>query len=70
MSLAERDDAGTWAVYRQDDYGNRFLVRAGLGRDDASRMAAELAARGHKQLYWVEPERLTEPRPDSTEAGA
>ncbi len=55
MGRDENDETGTWTVYRQDDYGNRFLVRAGLGHDDAGRLAAELAARGHKQLYWVEP---------------
>ena len=63
MSHAEKDDYGTWAVYRQDDYGNRFLVRGGLAHDDAGRVAAELAARGHKQLYWVEREQPAGLRP-------
>lgn len=42
-----------WAVHRQDDNGNRFVVRTGLRREEAERLAAELEARGHKQLYWV-----------------
>ena len=48
--------ADTWAVHRQDDTGNSFVVRTGLDRDDAERLAAELESRGHKQLYWVERE--------------
>ena len=48
--------AGTWAVHRQDDNGNRFVVQTGLGREDADQLVAELEARGHKQLYWAEPE--------------
>jgi hypothetical protein len=61
MGLAERDVAGSWAVHRQDDNGNRFVVRSGLGREEATRLAAELEARGHKQLYWVEPDPATAP---------
>jgi hypothetical protein len=54
MGVAERETTGSWAVHRQDDNGNRFLVRAGLDREEALRLASELEARGHKQLYWVE----------------
>ena len=49
--------ARTWAVHRQDDNGNRFVVRGGLSRAEAERLAAEFEARGHKQVYWAEPER-------------
>lgn len=42
-----------WAVYRQDDNGNVFVVRRGLSKEDAQRLAAELESHGHKQLYWV-----------------
>jgi 2'-5' RNA ligase len=45
-----------WAIHRQDDNGNRFVVRTGLRREEAERLAAEFEARGHKQLYWVERE--------------
>ncbi|GAA2776132.1 NUDIX domain-containing protein [Kitasatospora aburaviensis] len=45
----------TFRVMRQDDNGNRFPVADGLARDEAERLAAEFEARGHKQLYWVEP---------------
>ena len=61
MGQDSPDAAGTWAVHRQDDNGNRFLVRAGLGREEAALLAAELEARAHKQLYWVEPERAATP---------
>lgn len=56
MGLAERDMAGSWAVHRQDDNGNRFVVRTGLDREEAIRLASELGARGHKPLYWIEAE--------------
>jgi hypothetical protein len=46
-----------WSVWRMDDNGNRFLVREQLpSRVDAERVAVELTERGHKQVYWVEPE--------------
>jgi hypothetical protein len=48
--------AATWTVRRQDDNGNRFVVQTGLSRDEAERLVAELEARGHKQVYWSEPE--------------
>jgi hypothetical protein len=46
-----------WAVHRQDDNGNHFVVRTGLSRREAEQRAAVLEARGHKQVYWVEAER-------------
>ena len=42
-----------WTVHRQDDNGNRFVVREGLSREEAERLVAELEALGHKQLYWA-----------------
>lgn len=42
-----------WAVYRQDDNGNKYLVEKGLTRDAAEKLAAELESHGHKQLYWA-----------------
>jgi hypothetical protein len=44
----------TWAVHRQDDNGNIFVVATGLGRQEAERLVAVYESRGHKQLYWVE----------------
>jgi len=46
--------ATTWAVHRQDDNGNRFVVETGLSRQEAERLVAMYEERGHKQLYWVE----------------
>ena len=46
----------TFTVHRQDDNGNRFVVQTGMTRADADRLAADLEARGHKQVYWVEPD--------------
>jgi len=42
-----------WVVWRQDDHGNRSVVASFQTRADADRLADELEARGHKQLYWV-----------------
>ena len=45
----------SWAVHRQDDNGNHFLVQTGLTREEAERLVAVFEARGHKQVYWAEP---------------
>jgi hypothetical protein len=47
---------GTWAVHRQDDNGNQFVVQQHLSHEEALRLVAEFEARGHKQLYWAEAE--------------
>ncbi|MEU3496337.1 hypothetical protein [Kitasatospora cineracea] len=61
----EQRTGTTHRVMRQDDNGNRFLLARGLDRAGAEALAAEFEARGHKQLYWVEPE---DPRiPESPE---
>jgi hypothetical protein len=49
--VAARD----WCVMRQDDNGNRFVVVRGVTEAEARELAAAYAARGHKQLYWIEP---------------
>lgn len=45
----------TWAVWRQDDVGNAFLVSEGHSRRDAEGLVASYQAAGHKQLYWLAP---------------
>ncbi|WP_316526503.1 SPOR domain-containing protein [Kitasatospora brasiliensis] len=58
---------GTYRLMRQDDNGNRFLVAKGLDPAEARRLAAEFEARGHKQLYWAEPDGTERPElPDGT----
>lgn len=49
-------DGKTWTIMRQDDHGNRFVVRSCLSREEAQRQIAEFEAREHKQTYWMEPE--------------
>jgi len=45
----------SWQVWRQDDHGNKFLVKGDFRcRGDAQKLCDELTARGHKQTYWVE----------------
>lgn len=46
-------DTAEWCVMRVDDNANEFVVRDGLSFADARALAAELEARGHKQMYWV-----------------
>jgi len=43
-----------WAVFRQDENGNRFIVATGLTREEAERLVAQYESLGHKQLYWAE----------------
>jgi uncharacterized protein YhfF len=43
-----------WTLFRQDDHGNRTPVRDTADRAEAERLLAELEAKGHKQLYWIE----------------
>jgi hypothetical protein len=43
-------------LWRQDDNGNRVLIREYADREAAELARDEMQARGHKQLYWVEPD--------------
>lgn len=43
-----------WKVLRQDDNGNAFVIAAFTSRCEADAVAASFAARGHKQVCWVE----------------
>ena len=45
----------SWAVWRQDDNANQFVVRSGLTYPEAKALVRELEARGHKQFYWYKP---------------
>ena len=45
-----------WTLCRQDDNGHRHVVDNYTSRCEAESVAAAFAARGHKQLYWVEPD--------------
>ncbi|WAS96717.1 hypothetical protein [Nannocystis punicea] len=44
-----------WALIRQDDNGNRFEIARFRSYTKAYAQERTLTARGHKQLYWVEP---------------
>ena len=44
-----------WALWRQDDNGNRVLMRRFAELADAEREQRAYEARGHKQTYWIEP---------------
>lgn len=51
----------TYLVVRTDDHGNPVVVQAGLDREAADKLCAEMTERGHKQTYEVKPERLDAP---------
>ncbi|MGH1365946.1 MAG: hypothetical protein ACRBF0_20475 [Calditrichia bacterium] len=42
-----------YALYRQDDNGNVFLIQKNLSRSKATDLMKEYEARGHKQTCWV-----------------
>lgn len=44
-----------WALWRLDDNGNRFLMETFDVRGYAEAAVRDYSARGHKQVYWVEP---------------
>ena len=48
----------TWAVHRQDDNGNRFIVEKGLSLETAEALVLEFESHGHKQTYWIERDSL------------
>lgn len=54
LPLEVPDTRDRWTVYRQDDNGNRFMMKDNLSKEDADQMVAMFEARGHKQLYWAE----------------
>lgn len=52
--MGEEERATVWCVLRRDDNGQEFVVKRGLTKEEARRLAKELEDRGHKQTYWVE----------------
>ena len=51
----EAGPSGAWTAWRQDDNGNLYVVSRHDTRAQADAVAAAMAARGHKQSYWVAP---------------
>ena len=48
----------TWSVWRLDDSGGRFRMAANLSEAEAKQMVSDFEARGHKQTYWAENEKV------------
>lgn len=48
----------SWAVWRQDDSGNKFVMEANLTEEQARLLVADFEAKGHKQTYWVSDEKI------------
>ena len=44
---------GDYEVWRQDDAGNRYVIKSGLTGQEARRLIAEYERRGHKQMHWI-----------------
>lgn len=61
MGGAVKDDDGgrpghhPWALWRQDDNGNRFLVSLKETREEVQKLQEMYEKRGHKQYYFIEP---------------
>lgn len=51
--MGDDKDSKKYVVWRQDDNGNRAVVKDGLTLDEAEKLAKEFEERGHKQMYWV-----------------
>ena len=51
------DTPQPFQVMREDDNGNEFEVGRYATFDEAQAVADMFRARGHKQIYWVTPER-------------
>jgi hypothetical protein len=43
-----------YALWRQDDNGNRFLVATFASREEAEGRLGELSRLPHRQIYWIE----------------
>lgn len=57
-SRSTRDEdaaAPRFALYRQDDNGNRIEMARFFTQREAEHQRDVFEARGHKQFYWVEP---------------
>ena len=54
--MSDSPETSSFAVWRQDDNGIESLVKGFLTRTQATDLAAEYEARGHKQLYSVRPD--------------
>ncbi|WP_265594201.1 hypothetical protein [Haloferula sp. BvORR071] len=52
-AVVPREEFPTWAVWRQDDHGNLYLVHANITESDARWRVADYEARGHKQTYFA-----------------
>jgi len=52
--LRDQKPNAKWALWRQDDNGNKFHIKDFENESEADSKALEFEARGHKQTYWVE----------------
>lgn len=51
---ADSMSAAAWALWRQDDNGNRVRIETFASREAALARQGEFESRHHKQIYWVE----------------
>ncbi|GHC69101.1 hypothetical protein [Roseibacillus persicicus] len=51
-ALVTEIDFPSWAVWRQDDSGNEYLMASNITEIDAKKLVAEFEEKGHKQTYW------------------
>lgn len=43
-----------WNLWRQDDNGNKFLMKSFYSEQQAAKAKAEFEEKKHKQIYWIE----------------
>lgn len=51
--------ATRWELWRQDDNGNRVLIRAFANRDEAEAELGRFESLQHKQTYWLDENRTS-----------
>jgi hypothetical protein len=45
----------SYELWRQDDNGNKFLVKHVSSQEEADEWVEKMTKRGHKQTYWSTP---------------
>jgi hypothetical protein len=55
VSVSQKPRTVTWAVWRQDEQGGRYLVEVKPTEAEARKRVKMFSGLGYKQTYWCEP---------------
>jgi hypothetical protein len=58
-AVARGEEFPSWAVWRQDDAGIKFLIAANLSEEEARATVADYESKGHKQTFWCSNEKMS-----------